>query len=136
MPTTELLQISLDSKLFLPNIKFIGGLSPARRLDALMRYDQSGLEALIFAAEGDMRNALNGSQLGRPGSFQRSKSNNQTNHLAKKVYGIFMLRSTFNAFGEINRNTVFRTKSCCCCCCCDPNPQNPLDPFGLALKVQ
>eukprot|EP00435_Cladocopium_sp_Y103_P034314 s75_g8.t2 len=41
-------------------------------------YDQSGLEALIFAAEGDMRNALNGAQ------------------------------STFNAFGEINRNTVFR----------------------------
>ena len=83
-PTTELLQISLDSKLFLPNIKFIGGLSPARRIDALMRYDQSGLEALIFAAEGDMRNALNGSQLGRPGSFQRSMTNHQTNHLAKK----------------------------------------------------
>ena len=57
---------------------------PPRRLDALMRYDQSGLEALIFAAEGDMRNALNGSQLGRPGSFQRSMTNNQTNHLAKK----------------------------------------------------
>lgn len=26
------------------------------------KYDQSGLEALIFAAEGDMRNALNGAQ--------------------------------------------------------------------------
>ena len=25
-------------------------------------YDQGGLEALIFAAEGDMRNALNGAQ--------------------------------------------------------------------------
>lgn len=41
-------------------------------------YDTSGLEALIFAAEGDMRNCLNGAQ------------------------------STFNAFGEINRSTVFR----------------------------
>ena len=28
----------------------------------LQRYDQSGLEALAFAAEGDMRNALNGAQ--------------------------------------------------------------------------
>ena len=28
------------------------------------RYEQSGLEALAFAAEGDMRNALNGAQCG------------------------------------------------------------------------
>merc|ERR1719384_843437 len=41
-------------------------------------YDQSGLEALIFSAEGDMRNVLNGAQ------------------------------STLNAFGQINRETVFR----------------------------
>lgn len=41
-------------------------------------YDQSGLEALIFSAEGDMRNVLNGAQ------------------------------STFNAFGTINREYVFR----------------------------
>ena len=27
-----------------------------------LRYDQSGLEALAFSAEGDMRNALNGAQ--------------------------------------------------------------------------
>ena len=53
---TELLDTSLDSRC-------------TRCVDALMRYDQSGLEALIFAAEGDMRNALNGSQLGRPRSF-------------------------------------------------------------------
>lgn len=41
-------------------------------------YDQSGLEALIFSAEGDMRNVLNGAQ------------------------------STLNAFGSITRDTVFR----------------------------
>merc|ERR1719517_376305 len=41
-------------------------------------YDDSGLEALIFSAEGDMRNVLNGAQ------------------------------STFNAFGNITRDTVFR----------------------------
>jgi len=41
-------------------------------------YDQSGLEALIFSAEGDMRNVLNGAQ------------------------------STTNAFGTITRETVFR----------------------------
>jgi len=41
-------------------------------------YDQSGLEALIFSAEGDMRNVLNGAQ------------------------------STYNAFGNITRDTVFR----------------------------
>mmetsp|Transcript_2446 Transcript_2446/g.4938 ORF Transcript_2446/g.4938 Transcript_2446/m.4938 type:complete len:320 (+) Transcript_2446:17-976(+) len=41
-------------------------------------YDQSGLDALIFSAEGDMRNVLNGAQ------------------------------STFNAFGTITKETVFR----------------------------
>merc|ERR1712083_1025352 len=41
-------------------------------------YDQAGLEALIFSAEGDMRNVLNGAQ------------------------------STFNAFGNVSRETVFR----------------------------
>mmetsp|Transcript_107217 Transcript_107217/g.207750 ORF Transcript_107217/g.207750 Transcript_107217/m.207750 type:complete len:319 (+) Transcript_107217:72-1028(+) len=41
-------------------------------------YDQSGCEALIFSAEGDMRNVLNGAQ------------------------------STLNAFGQITRETVFR----------------------------
>eukprot|EP00440_Ansanella_granifera_P005043 gb/GFBE01005466.1/.p1 GENE.gb/GFBE01005466.1/~~gb/GFBE01005466.1/.p1 ORF type:complete len:319 (+),score=88.48 gb/GFBE01005466.1/:1-957(+) len=41
-------------------------------------YDQSGLEALVFAAEGDMRNVLNGAQ------------------------------STFNAFGNVTKETVFR----------------------------
>lgn len=41
-------------------------------------YDQSGIEALIFSAEGDMRNVLNGAQ------------------------------STFNAFGTITKETVFR----------------------------
>merc|ERR1712187_780164 len=41
-------------------------------------YEQSGLEALVFSAEGDMRNILNGAQ------------------------------STFNAFGSINKETVSR----------------------------
>jgi replication factor C subunit 2/4 len=41
-------------------------------------YDQSGLEALVFSAEGDMRNVLNGAQ------------------------------STYNAFTKIDRETVFR----------------------------
>jgi len=41
-------------------------------------YDQAGLEALVFSAEGDMRNVLNGAQ------------------------------STFNAFGNITKEFVFR----------------------------
>mmetsp|Transcript_35258 Transcript_35258/g.64484 ORF Transcript_35258/g.64484 Transcript_35258/m.64484 type:complete len:319 (-) Transcript_35258:216-1172(-) len=41
-------------------------------------YDKSGLEALVFTAEGDMRNVLNGAQ------------------------------STFNAFGTITHDTVFK----------------------------
>lgn len=41
-------------------------------------YDQSGLDALIFSAEGDMRNALNGAQ------------------------------STYNAFGTITHDHVFK----------------------------
>lgn len=41
-------------------------------------YDQSGIDALIFSAEGDMRNVLNGAQ------------------------------STFNAFGKISHEEVFR----------------------------
>lgn len=41
-------------------------------------YEQSGLDALVFSAEGDMRNVLNGAQ------------------------------STFNAFGVVNQETVFR----------------------------
>jgi len=41
-------------------------------------YDQEGLEALVFSAEGDMRNILNGAQ------------------------------STFNAFGSITKAHVFR----------------------------
>jgi len=41
-------------------------------------YDQPGVEALVFSAEGDMRNILNGAQ------------------------------STFNAFGSINKETVSR----------------------------
>merc|ERR1719267_137843 len=41
-------------------------------------YDQTGLDALIFSAEGDMRNVLNGAQ------------------------------STYNAFGVINHEHVFR----------------------------
>merc|ERR1719156_510493 len=41
-------------------------------------YEQSGLEALIFSAEGDMRNVLNGAQ------------------------------STFNAFGMVSQETVFK----------------------------
>jgi replication factor C subunit 2/4 len=41
-------------------------------------YDDAGLDALVFTAEGDMRNALNGAQ------------------------------STFNAFGTITRDTVVR----------------------------
>lgn len=41
-------------------------------------YDQEGLEALVFSAEGDMRNILNGAQ------------------------------STFNAFGSITKEHVFR----------------------------
>merc|ERR1712232_826152 len=40
-------------------------------------YEQSGIDALTFSAEGDMRNVLNGAQ------------------------------STFNAFGNITRDTVF-----------------------------
>lgn len=41
-------------------------------------YDQSGIDALIFSAEGDMRNVLNGAQ------------------------------STYNAFGKISHDEVFR----------------------------
>merc|ERR1712232_46886 len=41
-------------------------------------YEQAGLEALVFSAEGDMRNVLNGAQ------------------------------STFNAFGNITKEFVFR----------------------------
>jgi len=41
-------------------------------------YDQSGLDALIFSAEGDMRNVLNGAQ------------------------------STFNAFGKISHDFVYK----------------------------
>lgn len=41
-------------------------------------YDQSGVDALIFSAEGDMRNVLNGAQ------------------------------STFNAFGKITHDAVFK----------------------------
>merc|ERR1712232_248055 len=41
-------------------------------------YEQAGLEALVFSAEGDMRNVLNGAQ------------------------------STFNAFGSITKEFVFR----------------------------
>eukprot|EP00448_Togula_jolla_P013334 CAMPEP_0170581924 /NCGR_PEP_ID=MMETSP0224-20130122/7303_1 /TAXON_ID=285029 /ORGANISM="Togula jolla, Strain CCCM 725" /LENGTH=318 /DNA_ID=CAMNT_0010905101 /DNA_START=56 /DNA_END=1012 /DNA_ORIENTATION=+ len=41
-------------------------------------YDQSGLDALIFSAEGDMRNVLNGAQ------------------------------STYNAFGKISHDEVFK----------------------------
>eukprot|EP00928_Gymnodinium_smaydae_P055804 TRINITY_DN3927_c0_g1_i1.p1 TRINITY_DN3927_c0_g1~~TRINITY_DN3927_c0_g1_i1.p1 ORF type:complete len:317 (+),score=97.30 TRINITY_DN3927_c0_g1_i1:88-1038(+) len=41
-------------------------------------YDQSGIDALIFSAEGDMRNVLNGAQ------------------------------STFNAFGKVSHDEVFK----------------------------
>lgn len=41
-------------------------------------HEQSGLEALVFSAEGDMRNVLNGAQ------------------------------STYNAFGVVNQETVFK----------------------------
>ncbi|CAJ1440254.1 unnamed protein product [Effrenium voratum] len=60
-------------------------------------YDQSGLEALVFSAEGDMRNALNGAQ------------------------------STFNAFGEINRSTVFRMND-------QPQPEKIRSCLDASLK--
>ncbi|CAE7492298.1 RFC2 [Symbiodinium pilosum] len=60
-------------------------------------YDQSGLEALAFAAEGDMRNALNGAQ------------------------------STFNAFGEINKGTVFRMND-------QPQPEKVKSCLDASLK--
>merc|ERR1712190_211873 len=41
-------------------------------------FEQAGLDALVFSAEGDMRNVLNGAQ------------------------------STFNAFGNITKDFVFR----------------------------
>ena len=50
----------------------------------LARYDQSGLEALIFAAEGDMRNALNGAQLGTQGDDQLSGHRVVANRAAEK----------------------------------------------------
>ena len=40
------------------------GLPTASVVRRGLRYDQSGLEALAFSAEGDMRNALNGAQPG------------------------------------------------------------------------
>mmetsp|Transcript_16337 Transcript_16337/g.38831 ORF Transcript_16337/g.38831 Transcript_16337/m.38831 type:complete len:319 (+) Transcript_16337:52-1008(+) len=60
-------------------------------------YDQSGLEALAFSAEGDMRNALNGAQ------------------------------STFNAFGEINKATVFRMND-------QPQPEKVKSCLEASLK--
>eukprot|EP00930_Biecheleria_cincta_P090353 TRINITY_DN79718_c0_g1_i1.p1 TRINITY_DN79718_c0_g1~~TRINITY_DN79718_c0_g1_i1.p1 ORF type:complete len:323 (+),score=68.31 TRINITY_DN79718_c0_g1_i1:54-1022(+) len=60
-------------------------------------YDQSGLEALVFAAEGDMRNVLNGAQ------------------------------STFNAFGTITRDTVFRMND-------QPQPEKIRGSLEAALK--
>jgi replication factor C subunit 2/4 len=60
-------------------------------------YDQSGLEALVFAAEGDMRNVLNGAQ------------------------------STFNAFGTVTRETVFRMND-------QPQPEKIRGSLEAALK--
>merc|ERR1719230_821718 len=60
-------------------------------------YDQSGLDALIFSAEGDMRNVLNGAQ------------------------------STFNAFGNITRETVFRMND-------QPQPEKIRGSLEAALK--
>eukprot|EP00933_Yihiella_yeosuensis_P054323 TRINITY_DN5272_c0_g2_i1.p1 TRINITY_DN5272_c0_g2~~TRINITY_DN5272_c0_g2_i1.p1 ORF type:complete len:346 (-),score=73.19 TRINITY_DN5272_c0_g2_i1:94-1050(-) len=60
-------------------------------------YDQSGLEALVFSAEGDMRNVLNGAQ------------------------------STFNAFGNITKETVFRMND-------QPQPEKIKGCLQAALK--
>lgn len=60
-------------------------------------YDQSGLEALVFTAEGDMRNVLNGAQ------------------------------STFNAFGTVTRETVFRMND-------QPQPEKIRGSLEAALK--
>lgn len=60
-------------------------------------YDQSGLDALIFSAEGDMRNVLNGAQ------------------------------STFNAFGTITKETVFRMND-------QPQPEKVKRCLEAALK--
>jgi len=60
-------------------------------------YDQSGLEALVFSAEGDMRNVLNGAQ------------------------------STFNAFGNITKDTVFRMND-------QPQPEKIRGSLESSLK--
>lgn len=60
-------------------------------------YDQAGLEALIFSAEGDMRNVLNGAQ------------------------------STFNAFGNITKETVFRMND-------QPQPEKIKSVLEASLK--
>mmetsp|Transcript_2437 Transcript_2437/g.4166 ORF Transcript_2437/g.4166 Transcript_2437/m.4166 type:complete len:319 (+) Transcript_2437:42-998(+) len=60
-------------------------------------YDSSGLEALAFAAEGDLRNGLNGAQ------------------------------STYNAFGEVNRTTVFRMND-------QPQPEKVKGCLEASLK--
>lgn len=60
-------------------------------------YEQSGLEALIFSAEGDMRNVLNGAQ------------------------------STFNAFGVINHDTVFKMND-------QPQPEKIKASLAASLK--
>lgn len=60
-------------------------------------YDPSGLDALIFSAEGDMRNVLNGAQ------------------------------STFNAFGNITKETVFRMND-------QPQPEKIKSCLEAALK--
>jgi replication factor C subunit 2/4 len=60
-------------------------------------FEQSGLDALIFSAEGDMRNVLNGAQ------------------------------STFNAFGIISHDTVFKMND-------QPQPKQVLQALEAALK--
>jgi len=60
-------------------------------------YDDSGVEALVFSAEGDMRNILNGAQ------------------------------STFNAFGEITKETVFRMND-------QPQPEKIKKSLEACLK--
>jgi len=63
----------------------------------LAPHDQGGLEALVFSAEGDMRNILNGAQ------------------------------STFNAFGEITKETVFRMND-------QPQPEKIKKSLEACLK--
>jgi len=60
-------------------------------------FDDSGVNALIFSAEGDMRNVLNGAQ------------------------------STFNAFGEVNHETVFRMND-------QPQPKQIRASLDAALR--